>query len=211
MTTYEEIKKQAAKMNVQLEFTTDLDNALDLVLKAREDYFLGLHSKVKEIIQREIDFCKGVYDSRESVKLSDWQKELFEYKFQIIEQTLRGNGDLAIISETKDDHYYLGKRLKELPNQHINLGLRKTNGKVGEWNLPEPIFLENLKSLCFPIDDWINLTQDESSYEDKVLEKLTEWYKTFHTIQYFEDFNDILSFILINVLSFNLTNKYIRL
>ena len=39
-----------SKWQPEFEFTDDLDEVVDSILKPHEDYFLGLHSKVEEII-----------------------------------------------------------------------------------------------------------------------------------------------------------------
>ena len=61
-------------------FTGDLDAVVDSILKPHEDYFLGLHSKVKEIIEREISYAKTADTYQITfADVSNWQKELFEY------------------------------------------------------------------------------------------------------------------------------------
>ena len=92
----------------EFEFTDDLPAVIDKILKSHEDYFLKLHDRVKEIIQRESEYAKHIIDTRKyqqhNIDSSDmkhftkaidnyqitfadvcnWQKELFEHKKRII-------------------------------------------------------------------------------------------------------------------------------
>lgn len=153
--TKEQIIQEVSKSSWQpkFEFTDNLDAAVDSILKPHEDYFLGLHDKVKEIIEREIgvanseeliDFGNGVYQIT-FADISNWQKQLFEHKKFKISQlvTLKQYGDI--------DDIIAARKTESLPNQHINLGLRQTNVKVGNWTPPAPMFLEELKEICLPI------------------------------------------------------------
>ena len=227
--TKEQILQEVANSSWQpeFEFTDDLDAVVDSILKPHEDYFLGLHSKVKEIIERETNGVKAysiVYDRPFQITFADvcsWQKELFEYKNQIIRESLQGNGDLAIISETKENHHYLCKRIKTLPNQHINLGLRSNNVKVGKRTYPAPMFLEDLKEMCLPISiDYGEFLTLPFVYDEGLINKskvdaeyfkywITQWYKVFKTIRFFEDLNERLGGIIINSISYILIGKYL--
>jgi hypothetical protein len=232
------------KWQPQFEFTDDLDAVVDSILKPHEDYFLGLHSKVKDIIEREIEFAKPLssflkessygingkkgweiqQDLKNNYKIifadvCNWQKELFEYKKSIIQEYYNElNDDLSI-----DGAMRLSSKIRmieSLPNQHINLGLRTTNVKVGDWNPPHPMFLEDLKEMCFPIKidevdlSWWNYRTAKEKctlfyFEKDVLNSLTEWYKTLEVCHYFCDLNGRLGGIVINILSYILTGKYL--
>lgn len=213
----------------EFEFTDDLPAVIDKILKSHEDYFLKLHDRVKEIIQRESEYAKHIIDTRKyqqhNIDSSDmkhftkaidnyqitfadvcnWQKELFEHKKRIIHFSKKD-------AQEYGDFYDLNK-LINLPNQHINLGLRQTNVKVDNWNLPAPMFLENLKEMCFPLYVTDRLTINQHSTEcfdnDDILNTLTKWYKIFQTIHFFEDLNGKLGGIVINILSYILTGKYL--
>lgn len=194
----------------KFEFTNDLDKVVDDILKPHEDYFLKLHSKVKEIIEREVKYAEDNENySITFVDVCNWQKELLDFKLQII------------------DDYGTFKAVN-LPNQYITLGLRQSNVKVGNWTPPEPMFLEELKSMCFPITmdfdcrrrfsldySWqieglvAHLITDEENFEQELLLALTEWYKKFQTIHFFEDLNGRLGGIIINIISQITTNKFI--
>jgi hypothetical protein len=217
--TKEQILTEVANSNWQpeFEFTDDLDAVVDSILKPQEDYFLGLHSKVKGIIQREILFRDSNETKNVGIRFADvcnWQKELFKYKNQIISEYYEElNENLSI-----DGAMRLSSKIRmieNLPNQHINLGLRTTNVKVGEWTPPAPMFLEDLKSKCFPIsieNEGYNLKiagDSHIGYPNDMLRWLTEWYKTFEVIHFFEDLNGRLGGIIINILSYILTGKYL--
>ena len=207
-----------SKWQPEFEFTDDLDAVVDSILKPHEDYFLGLHSKVKGIIQREISYAKTVDTYQITfADVSNWQKELFEYKKRKIEDlvSLIQYGDRANLS----DSY----KAQDLPNQYINLGLRDTNVKVGKWIPPAPMFLENLKEMCFPVktiteDNDITvyllgtrLEKEEGMIQDKdfILEILTDWYKIFQSVHFYNDFNGRVGGIVINIISYILTGKYL--
>ena len=237
--TPEQILNEVATSEWQPEFsfTDDLDAVVDSILRPHEDYFLGLHEPMKEIIKREIDFVfehkplefhSHNWDSEEDIAKTDkelsqrlqrknyqitfadvcnWQKELFEYKEKIWGEQVNE----AI------DNKWMGKvvELKNLPNRHINLGLRTTNVNVGNWTPPHPMFLQDLKGMCFPISIEVFKNIAEFSYdedfkwEDYILESLTKWYKIFETIHFFEDLNGRIGGIVINILSYLLTGKYL--
>jgi hypothetical protein len=209
---------------LNFEFTDDLDAVIDSVLKPREDYFLGLHSKVKEIIETEIaDYERGditeVYEISFN-NLCNWQKELFEHKKEIIWNFTKPR------PKTEYFNLDLAEKALSLPNQHINLGLRQSDGKVADCTPPEPMFLENLKELCFPIStenikkkgvEWFNDTHsfninecvDMVNFEGVYTSEVIEWYKIFQSISFFEDFNDVIGCIVVNIFSYVLTGKYL--
>ena len=207
-----------SKWQPEFEFTENLDEVVDSILKPHEDYFLGLHSKVKGIIQREISYAKTVDTYQITfADVSNWQKELFEYKKRKIEDlvSLIQYGDRANLS----DSY----KAQDLPNQYINLGFRDTNVKVGKWIPPAPMFLENLKEMCFPVktiteDNDITvyllgtrLEKEEGMIQDKdfILEILTDWYKIFQSVHFYNDLNGRVGGIVINIISYILTGKYL--
>ena len=185
-------------------YTTNLDEVVDDILKPHEDYFLKLHSKVKEIIQREIDFAtlNEVYEINFHM-LCQWQKELVEYKKYIIHKESCTNNTMYGDVDLEQFNYYQDK-LDKLPNQYINLGLRTTNVKVGDWTPPHPIFLEELKSMCFPLN-----LEELNELEGNAREFLINWYKVFETIHFFEDLNGRLGGIVVAILSFLLTKNYL--
>jgi hypothetical protein len=230
--TKEEIFQEVAtnEWQPEFEFTDDLDAVIDSILKPREDYFLGLHGKVKGIIETAIaDYERG--DITEGYKISfnnvcNWQKELFEHKMNIIKghsQILSNiNWQAAARSQSTLNKLEISEKAIKLQNQHIKLGLRQSNVKVGEWTPPAPMFLEDLKEMCFPIDlsnfgnvvkyrepKMIDLKSKTELKNREVKICLTDWYKIFETIFYFEDFNYVLGQIVINIMSYVLTGKYL--
>lgn len=212
------------------EFTDDLDKVVDDILEPHEDYFLGLHRKVKEIIEREIDYfteyhkqCVSAGEPEQAyyqitfADVCNWQKELFEYKKDLIKGhslTLSNiNWQAVANSQSTLNKLRVSEQAIKLPNQHIELGLRTTNVTVGNWTPPHPIFLEELKSMCFPInlDTFCDDLCDDFSFVDplSIKDKLTEWYKVFETVHYFSDLNGRVGGIVINILSYLLTGKYL--
>lgn len=225
--TEEQILQEVLTSNFQPEykFTDDLDAVVDSILKPHEDYFLGLHGKVEEIIEREIDYAKTIGNYQITfADVCNWQKELFEHKREKIAEANK----ILFMYENKqfpnfsENHQTIidCRKANKLPNQYINLGLRQTNVKVGKWTPPAPMFIDELKEMCFPIeinDEFLTLpsTYDEglingSKVDDGYLKYwITEWYKIFETIAYMEDFNCICGNVVINIVSYILTNKYL--
>jgi hypothetical protein len=217
------LEVETSKFQPEFEFTKNLDDVVDNINKPHEDYFLGLNSKVKEIIEKEIEYANTVENYQITfADVCNWQKELFKYKQKVIGNLISkfnqdsnqelGNGYRFVRSfqETEND---IAIKCKNLPNQHINLGLRQTNVKVGQWTPPTPTFLEDLKKMCFPISTGKVTVNCENSFgfvdSNEIKEYLTEWYKTFQTIHFFEDFNGRLGGVVINILSYILTEKYL--
>lgn len=204
----------------KFKFTTDLYAVIEDMLSPDDIYFSNLRQKIIEIIDKEIAYAKHIsgtiiyeitFDNVEKA-----QKILFDYMKQVIEQTLEGEGDLAIISETRDEHYYLKIKLNSLLNQHMNLGLRKTNVNTDTCIFPKPEYLEGLKDMCFPISedsfDYLRDSTDETTFDlfdENVKTHLTQWYSMFQSIRYFERLNNILGYIVINIFSYILTEKYL--
>lgn len=212
----------------EFKFTNNLNEVTDSILKPHEDYFLGFHDKVKEIIDREIFYAITADNYKITfADVCNWQKELFGHKIEKIAEAKK----ILFMYEHKqfpnfsENHQTIidCRKANNLPNQHINLGLRQTNVKIGRWIPPAPMFLEELKGMCFPISDLeydcmseintahiVSLDSTYTSLHSEIVKyKLTQWYKTFQTIEYMEDFNYICGNIVVNVISYILTNKYI--
>ncbi len=223
--TKEQILNEVAtsKWQPKFEFTDDLDAGVDSILKPHEDYFLGLHEKVKEIIEREIKRLSGLnfgrlFDPRDGkitfADVCNWQKELFEEKYNKVSDLIF---DWSNNPEKCTDKEF--DTLCSLPNMHINLGIRQSNVKVGEWTPPHPMFLEDLKEMCFTIllnehyfehKDYYFIPYLKTGRNDNLIKySLTEWYKIFQLIHFFEDLNGRLGEIVINILSYILTDKYL--
>lgn len=164
--TKQQILNEVETSNWQpkFKFTDNLDAVVDSILQPNEDYFLDLHSKVKEIITRETEFYNNKKDMGLSSSLypeynitfadvCNWQKELFEHK-AILRSDLIFNlsNNPKLYDEIGfEEEEMLFKKTCDLPNQYINLGLRQINVNVGKWAAPHPLNLENLKQMCFPL------------------------------------------------------------
>ena len=246
--TKEQILNEVATSKWQPEFevTDNLDAVVDSILKPHEDYFLGLHSKVKEIILRGIECANELKQENVEYTITfglvcNWQKELFEHKKELIEFHYNNSSHSTIcpddLDDEEEDKWYVQQKhhtdcyikSKTLSNLHINLGLRQTNVKVGDWNPPHPMFLEDLKEMCFPVkveNSLIYLPNNntfiggvfgskqseffsEEEQHKMLLYQLTYWYKIFQTCHYFSDLNGRMGGIVINILSYILTNKYL--
>lgn len=213
---------QSSSFQPTFQYTNNLDEVIDNILKPHEDYFLKLHSKVKEIIEREIKYANGnFYEPGDAnyqsyqitfADVCNWQKELFDEKLSIIYDLTkeRPGFDEADVMLALD--------AMNLPNQHITLGLRDINVKVGNDVPPHPIHLEYLKEMCFPINLDSVMEYYGTGYDiilnceianTNILKYLTEWYKTFQNIHFFSDLNGRLGGIVINILSYLLTGKYL--
>lgn len=211
--TQKQILKEVETSNWQpkFKFTDNLDAVVDSILLPHEDYVLNLHDKVKEIIEREIEYANQNHETY-SITFADicnWQKELFEYKVLLW-------SDLTKLDDEEDFEV----EVCSFPNLYINLGLRSTTVKVGNFTPPHPMFLEDLKVMCFPLkidSEFLTLPSvydngliNGSKIDDEYFKYwITEWYKIFQTVHYFEDLNGRLGGIVINILSYILTNKYL--
>ena len=199
--------------------TTSLAEATDSILKHHEDYFLGLHDKVNEIIEREIHYAKTISDYQITfADICGWQKELHNYK-------LRKANEVLIKPIENNEDLSFQQKIATLPNLFINLGLRKTSVKVGNWTPPQPIFLNELIEMVFPISDediridytcWcMGLSEIERVLITERHKKLwfndylTEWYKIFQVIHPLEDLNGRVGGIVINILYHLLTGEYL--
>jgi hypothetical protein len=240
----------------KLEFTTNIEEAIESILNPHEDCFLELHNKVRKMIEREIKDRTDssilqiiVPESTYLITFADicnLQKELFEHKKEIIRYSLLSHSQSyysegQFISDDDTDYW----KINNLPNQHINLGLRQKEVTVSGRKCPHPMLLEELKELCFPIDiqwglfkrnsidyyhqlhlgnrfvwfesayvdteNFDNPIIDKINLEDSLLNELTNWYKLFNQIHFFEDLNGRLGGIVVNILSHILTGKYVTI
>ena len=149
--------------------------------------------------------------------LCQWQKQLFEGKKEIISYYYEELDNDNLNKEEVERLNSIIKKIEKLPNLYINLGLRQSAGiKVNNWIPPQPMFLEELKNICFPIiiiDKDAFFLRKESFFrylsEETIIKVLTHWYKCFQTIHFFEDLNGRLGNIVINILFYNLTGKYL--
>ena len=79
------------------------------------------------------------------------------------------------------------------------------------------MLLEELKEFCFPIkidDDIVSIHYREICHgrdNKQLLNTLTDWYKLFNQIHFFEDLNGRLGGIVVNILSHILTGKYVTI
>ena len=85
------------------------------------------------------------------------------------------------------------------------------------------MFLEDLKKMCFPIFDLeydcmsevdtnhiVSLDGIYTSLHSEIVKyKLTQWYKICMTCHYWDDLNGRIGGIVINILSYILTGKYL--
>lgn len=92
-------------------------------------------------------------------------------------------------------------KLSHLPNQFINLGLRRTEVKVGNWKPPHPMFLQELVDEIFPVFLTDMPFAHERQKQISSNTELIEWYKWFETIHPFEDLNGRVGGIIVAVLS----------
>ncbi len=196
-------------------FTDNLKEAVDSINRPHEDYDLDLNDVVKSIIEEES--LKGFTDTTTNPfiyaislnKIFEWQKKILKVKLEKAELSN-----------------------KSYPNLYIKIGLRTHSVKVGNWNPPPPLFLQEFSELLFPIELRINyIDHNDLIYQDNFLELplfnktvypfftddnesdliyfLEEWYKYYQTVHFLEDFNGRTGGILINVLSYLITGKYL--
>lgn len=131
------------------------------------------------------------------------QKFLFTAKQDQIENIINDSNthlDYPELTIHKTDRW-----CSNLPNQHINIGLRKIEVQVGNWKPPHPMFLQDLIERIFPItlysDRFFHTVPKVylSGNPDPI--SIQYWYKLFQTIHPFEDLNGRVGGIILAVLS----------
>ncbi len=213
----EQIIKEVRESNFQPTFiyTDSIDEAVDSINIPHEDYDLDLDNIVKSIIEKELS--NGFNDTTNHPfiysislnKIFEWQKEILKVK-----------QEKAALSN------------KSYHNLYIKTGLRTHSVKVGNWNPPPPLYLQEFSELLFPIqfkrdlieseeviyqDNFLNLRMfKDTPYpynindnEADLIPILTEWYKYYQTVHFLEDFNGRTGGIVINILSYLITGKYL--
>jgi len=187
--TFNQILQEVKTSKWQPEFYWEKDIwvVADKINKPHEDYPLGVQ-KTQEIIT--------IFKGSDRILFSDacqMQKELFDDKKSQIE------GSKLWLANPENTYFaacYLGhQRVVELPNQYINLGLRRTQVKVGPWTPPATEFLFDLIPNIFPIY--------QNSYSKQEMQRWVQWYKIFQTIHPFEDLNGRVGGIIIASLSYH--------
>lgn len=165
------LESEQGSFQPKFQVCNNLYEVTDDMLKPHEDYHLNLHESVVNIICNEINYSYTTPDY--TITFNDAcniQKVLFNDKLDIIEKTGIG---------------------VDLPNLHINTGLRQNIVKVGDWTPPMPYQLPDLIELSFPV-------KLKNNWD---LNTITEWYKIFEICHFFEDLNGRVGGIIINIIS----------
>ena len=218
-----------SKWQPEFEFTDNINDAVDSILKPHEDYGLRLHSELIKILEEEEELASNGQDLLINIGwLLDVQKRVYDHKLSLL----------------TDEFAWL-------PNLHIDLGMRNTAVQVGNWIPPKHYLIPILLDMCLPIMiNWdcsmcgsmdyyaatslseiasfnsIDTVEHngndtfgsggygwskklEDKYNEQVKEALTQWYKVFETIHPLNDLNGRVGGLIINIVSHNLTGKYL--
>jgi len=218
----------------EFEFTDNINDAVDSILKPHEDYGLGLHSELIKILKEEQELAEdNEYIFIDIGWILDIQRRLYKHKLSLVTEEWNWLPNINL-------HKEIG-----------GLGFRNRDVKVGNWIPPKHYLIHNLIKMCFPIainsscistltldyydetllseiasfDSRDTVTRDENydflksgyvwikelqdKYESDILKGLTQWYKVFQTIHPLNDLNGRVGSLVINIVSYNLTGKYI--
>jgi hypothetical protein len=223
-----------SKWQPEFEFTDNINDAVDSILKPHEDYGLGLHSELIKILEEEEELASDGQDLLINISwILDVQKRLYNHK-------------LSLLTE---EWYWLPNT--NLHNETGGLGLRNRAVQVGSWIPPGHYLIPILLDMCLPIminwDSSLTFSMDyyaqtslseiasfhsvdtvkydnndsmwsggygwyqelQDKYEADILKGLTQWYKVFETIHPLNDLNGRVGGLIINIVSHNLTGKYL--
>ena len=185
-------------------YTSNLDTVVNSMLLPYESYFTKVFSidkekivrDVKEIIMSEVE---NISD-RETIRyifpetdayavtignLVRWQKEMFQ--------------PLSLLNGRYMPGYLISK--EEVISSLFPVSTENLSALI-DINISD----ETINSIVYQSLLKNILTTFE---REKVKLELTYWYSLYSHIQFFENFNSLLGNIVINILSYSLTNKYL--
>jgi hypothetical protein len=193
--TFQDIINEVESSSWQPEFewVSSLREVSDRINAPHEDYPLG--------VRPTIDMIEGFagVDKITWADACNIQKFLFTAKQDQIRNAVEDSN--KCIDEPGLSIHRVAGKYECLPNLHINLGLRKVEVKVGEWNPPHPMFLQDLVNAIFPVflTDMPFVHDRQKQISSHI--ELIEWYKLFETIHPFEDLNGRVGGIIVAALS----------
>ena len=217
---YEET--QTSKWQPKFKITDDINEVVKMINLGHEDDPIN-HKATREMIEF---YCLSENCSFTLGQALSIQKYLFDKKIKYV-QSIRKKysdylaADLDDINDSFSDQEDLDF-VNNLPNLHIQLGMRNVNVKVGNWVPPSPMFLTDLVQSIFPIQFSNNceLMMDNYGLTAQILmrnepiynmELLQQWYKIFQTIHPLNDLNGRVGGIIIAVLGKKIFGKYLTI
>lgn len=194
--TFQDIIKEVESSTWQPEFewVSSIEEVADRINAPHEDYPIGVKPTIQMI---------GLMKDEQRITWADAcniQKFLQTAKLKEIEfAKVMADNEWETFGDTLE--YTKLESITQLPNQHISLGLRKTNVQVGSWAPPHPMFLQELIDKIFPVflTDMPFIHERQKQIFSNI--ELIEWYKWFETIHPFEDLNGRVGGIIVAVLS----------
>jgi hypothetical protein len=184
---------ESSSWQPEFEWVSSSKEVSEKINSPHEDYPLGVRPTMDMI---------NAFAGVEKITWADAcniQKFLFTAKQDQIKNAVE-DSDKYLDEPELSIHEVAGK-YERLPNLHINLGMRKTEVKVGDWNPPHPMFIQDLIEQIFSVS-WHVQTQKFCipHYKLGTISPIF-WYKLFETIHPFEDLNGRVGGIIVAVLS----------
>lgn len=190
--TFQDIINEVESSSWQPEFewVDSIEEVSERINSPHEDYPLGVYPTIQMIglLKHE-----GRFDWAGACNI---QKFLQTYKLCQIKYARE---DLQLFPDSVESE--TRRKYCALPNQHINLGLRKTNVQVGSWPPPHPMFLQELVEKIFPVQ--FHPETQKFQIPNFKLGHISPifWYKLFQTIHPFEDLNGRVGGIILAALT----------
>ena len=181
---------ESSSWQPEFEWVSSLKEVSERINAPHEDYPIGVEPTIQML---------GLLKHEERF---DWGDACNIQKFLQIEklrQIKNAREDLQLFPDSVESE--TREKYCALPNQHINLGLRKTNVQVGSWAPSHPMFLQELVDAIFPVFLTDRPFAHERQKQISSNIELIEWYKWFETIHPFEDLNGRVGGIIVAVLS----------
>jgi hypothetical protein len=218
----------------EFEFTDSINDAVDSILKPHEDYGLGLHSELIKILEEEEELASDGQDLLINISwILDLQKRLYDHKLSLITEewywlpntNLHNEaGGLGLRNRAVEVKGWIPPKHYLIPillDMCLPIMINWDCSVCGSMDYYAATSLSEIDSLnsqdCVEYDgntdfgsggySWNSELEDE--YNNKVKEALTQWYKVFETIHPLNDLNGRVGGLIINIVSHNLTGKYL--
>jgi hypothetical protein len=218
-----------SKWQPEFEFTDSINDVVDSILKPHEDYGLGLYSELIKILEEARELSDDGQDLLINIGwILDVQKRLYNYKLSLLTEEWYWLPNTNLHNETgglglrnravqvgnwlPPSHYLipilLDMCLPIMINWDCSMTLamdyhaQTSLSEIASFNSTDTVkyFFKGGYSWDKELDD---------KYEADILKGLTQWYKVFETIHPLNDLNGRVGGLIINIVSHNLTGKYL--
>jgi hypothetical protein len=218
----------------EFEFTDSINDAVDSILKPHEDYGLGLHSELIKILEEEKELSDNGQDLLINISwILDVQKRLYDHKLSLLTEewywlpntNLHNEaGGLGLRNRAVEvkgwippKHYLIPILLDMCLPIMINWDCSVCGSmdyyaatslsEIASFNSVDTVHYSGNNTFGSGGYGWYPVLQDK--YEADILKGLTQWYKVFEAIHPLNDLNGRVGGLIINIVSHNLTGKYL--